>query len=44
MIISEIGDLKLFVLMHDSSNYGRSSPFSNIYGSPLPITVSKIHE
>ncbi len=35
MILSEIGDLKLFVLTHNSSNNGRRSPFTNIYGSPL---------
>jgi hypothetical protein len=35
MILSEIGDLKLFVLTHNSSNNGIRSPFTNIYGSPL---------
>lgn len=35
MILSEIGDLRLFVLTHNSSNNGRRSPFTNIYGSPL---------
>ena len=35
MILSEIGVLKLIVLTHSSSNNGRRSPFTNIYGSPL---------
>lgn len=35
MILSEIGVLKLIVLTHSSSNNGRRSHFTNIYGSPL---------
>jgi hypothetical protein len=35
MILSDIGVLKLIVSTHSSSNNGRRSPFTNIYGSPL---------